>query len=458
MKEFDYTKDSDGIVTISMDMDGPVNAMNSRYRELMDYTLDSLEQESGLTGVVIASAKSTFFAGGDLNELLSLQPGDEQASENIVKHTKAQLRRLETLPVPVVAAINGAALGGGFELCLACNRRIAWDSPKTIVGLPEVTLGLLPGAGGVVRMVNLLGLEKALPFLLEGNRLKPDGALQAGLVAELVPEKDELIPKAKSWIKANPDAWQQPWDKKGHTIPGGNTDDQAIKQLLIVTPPLLRKKTRGLLPAPERILAVAAETLRVDFDTAMAIESHALTYLALTPVCKNMITSTFFQMNKFKALDTDTPEQRAFIARVSEAYLDEGQQLLHQGVAPFIINKLAQQIGMLKDPLAADETSASHSEQNLSPEDIKDRLLFRQVIESLKCLEEGVLRSVAEGNIGSLLEMGAPVWTGGFIQFVNTYGLDTFIARTRKLADQYGERFLPPAILMETAKQQAYFV
>lgn len=577
MSGFSYQKDNDGIVTITMDMNGPVNAMNSDYREQMGNTLDVLEQEPGLTGVVIASAKSTFFAGGDLNELLNMQPGGEQESEQIVKRTKAQLRRLENLAVPVVAVINGAALGGGFEICLACNRRIIWDSPKAIIGLPEVTLGLLPGAGGVVRLVHLLGLEKALPLLLEGNRLKPESALREGLAAELVEDKDDLIPRAKSWIKANPDTWQQPWDQKGHKIPGGSAGDQSIKQLLIAAPALLRKKTRGLLPAPERILAVAAETLLVDFDTALNIESHALTYLALTPVAKNMITSTFFQMNKvtgghnrpknvdkrkvkkvgilaagmmeqgiaeacenagvnvvFQGIkanadyqdlaqceliievvsegvkleasarpekfigihflspfanmplveiicgsNTDdetlalafdfsrqigkTPiivndSQGFFTSRVSATYLDEGLQLLQEGVTPFMIDRLAEQIGMLVSPLTTRDELSARAEQNIPYEDIKDRLLFRQVIESLKCLEEGVLRSIADGNVGSLLGIGAPIWTGGFIQFVNTYGLDTFIARTQELADQYGERFLPPAILIETEKKHAQFV
>lgn len=580
MSGFNYEKDNDGIVTITMDMHGPVNAMNTDYRALMADAVVALEQEPDLTGVVIASAKSTFFAGGDLNELLDVQPGGEQASQDIINGTKAQLRRLEKLSVPVVAAINGAALGGGFELCLACNRRILWDSPKAIVGLPEVTLGLLPGAGGIVRLVHLLGLQKALPFLLEGNRLPATSALGEGLVAQLVAEKEDLIPQAKTWIKANPDAWQQPWDQKSHSIPGGDATDRSIKQFLIGAPAVLRKKTRGLLPAPERILAVAAETLVVDFDTALKVESHGLTSLALTPVAKNMITSTFFQMNKVKAghsrpqsidrqrlksvavvaaapigqdvaevcakagvelvlkdievlntdldvedmkhceliveavsnelqlsasdtldnciamhflapidsmplveiicrsntddktlalafdfarqigktaiLVNDTPN--FFTARVAASYHDEAEQLVSDGIAPLLVNRLAEQLGMPQGPLPADNAMMPVAGQGLPHEDIKDRLLFRQVIESLKCLEEGVLRSVAEGNIGSLLGIGAPTWTGGFIQFVNTYGLDAFIARTEQLADKYGERFLAPAILVDAASSQTPFV
>ena len=210
---FIYEKDADGIVTLTMDMDGPVNSMNSQYRQAMAEVAGKLEAEQGLTGVVLASAKSTFFAGGDLQELSSVPKGEEEAQFRMIEdEIKAPLRRLEKLEVPVVAAINGAALGGGLEICLACNHRIAWDSPKIVVGLPEVTLGLLPGGGGVVRSIHMLGLEKALPFLLEGTKFKAAEALNAGYVDQLVENADDLIPVAKTWIKENPQAAAQPWD------------------------------------------------------------------------------------------------------------------------------------------------------------------------------------------------------------------------------------------------------
>ena len=163
MSVFNYDKDADGIVTVTMDQTGPVNAMNQEYRLAMAETVDRLEREADLVGVIFASAKKVFFAGGDLNELLAAEKGKEAEFMAMLRTTKANLRRLEKLPVPVVAAINGAALGGGFEICLCCNHRIAWDDKAVQLGLPEVTLGLLPGGGGVVRMVNLLGLEKSRP-------------------------------------------------------------------------------------------------------------------------------------------------------------------------------------------------------------------------------------------------------------------------------------------------------
>ena len=145
MSDFKYEKDADGIVTITMDMQGQgANTMSTAYLPAMSGVIEKLHAEQDLKGVVFASAKKTFFAGGDLNNLLKVERADE-AVFAMVERNKAPFRELEKLPVPVVAAINGAALGGGFELCLACNRRIVVDASHAVVGLPEVTLGLLPG-------------------------------------------------------------------------------------------------------------------------------------------------------------------------------------------------------------------------------------------------------------------------------------------------------------------------
>ena len=702
---FIYDKDSKGVVTVTMDLDGPVNAMNEQYRQGMAETLNRLEKEKGLSGVVLASAKSTFFAGGDLKALCSVAPGGEpEQFEMIESGVKAPLRRLEKLPVPVVAAINGAALGGGLEICLACNHRIAWNSPKVSIGLPEVTLGLLPGGGGVVRSIHMLGLEKALPILLEGKHMKARDALQAGLVDELVEVTEDLVSVAKKWIAENPDSAQQPWDHKGHKVPGGDIWSPKVSAILSSAPAMLFKKTRGLLPAPEKILDVAAQAVTVDIDTALRYESRALAYLITTPQAVNLITTGFFQMNSVKSgasrpkdvekslvkkigilgagmmgqgiayasarsgievvlkdvseeaaekgkaysarlLDKQIDRGRAseqdkkqlldrikatasyedlqgcdliveavfenielkakvtqeaepfltnsgvfgsntstlpisqlaevskkpenfigihffspvekmplieiicgeqtseetlakafdyaqqirktpivvndslgfFTSRVFSTFLDEGARLLVEGVDPVLIDAMGKQVGMPVGPLTIqDEVSQeltrkaaeTHREMgvlgskgdnscnievcerlisefgrggryhgggyyeyaedgskqvwpklyelyfnadvSLPNDDIKDRLLFRQVVESLKCLQEGVLRSVADGNVGSLLGIGAPMWTGGFIQFVNTYGLQKFIDRANALAAEYGDRFLPPSIVQET--------
>lgn len=708
MSVFKYEKDADGIVTVTMDMTGPVNSMNEEYRVAMGETLARLEGEEGLSGVVFASAKKVFFAGGNLHDLLAAPKGEEAAFFEELVRTKDQMRRIEKLPVPVVAAINGAALGGGYEICLCCNYRVAWDDKGVIVGLPEVTLGLLPGGGGVVRLTSMLGLQKALPYLLEGTRVKAADAKEQGLVDELVATREELVPAAKAWIlsqKDNPEAAVQPWDRKGFKIPGGNASHPAVAQLITMAPPMLRQKTRGLLPAPEEILDCAVTATRVDFDTALRVESRGLTYLATTPVAKNMISTFFFGMNRLnggasrpagiepqkvrkvgilgagmmgqgiayssamagievvlKDISAEAAEKgKAYtegllakrvsrgkmsedqkadilglikptadnadlqgcdliieavfenielkhkitretegylaengvwgsntstlpITRLAEAsskpgnfigihffspvdkmplieiicgektsdetlarafdyarqirktpivvndslgfftsrtfgtYLDEGVRMLKEGCHPVQIDSLGKAIGMPVGPLAVyDEVSLeltrkaqqtwkdmgvedAHSDASITREvvatmveehgrggrhhgggfyeyaedgskdiwpglydlyynadvslpesDMKDRMLFRQVIESLKCLQEGVLRNVDDGNIGSIMGIGAPTWTGGFIQFVNTYGVQNFVDRCRELAAQYGERFEPPAIAVEKA-------
>ncbi|MFZ2949505.1 MAG: enoyl-CoA hydratase-related protein, partial [Desulfuromonadaceae bacterium] len=258
MSGFRYEKDSANIVTITMDMPGePVNTMNDAFDGYLLETINRLEQDD-ITGVIITSGKETFFAGGDLKKLLTITESDKAAVFNKLTVVKGAFRRLETLGKPVVAAINGAALGGGYEICLSTHYRIAMKNPKSEIGLPEVSLGLLPGAGGVTRLVRLLGIEKAFPFLTEGTKVKPEKALENGLVDELAEDREDMLSKARAWIIANPDA-KQPWDIKGYKMPGGLPSSPKIAQMLVVAPAMLIKKTRGLMPAPEAILAVVVE-------------------------------------------------------------------------------------------------------------------------------------------------------------------------------------------------------
>ncbi len=295
---FVYEKDTAGIVTVTMDMDGQsANTMGTAYLVLMRDTLARLEKEEGLTGVIFASAKKTFFAGGDLDEILAVEKIDESYL-NFLTENKSMFRRLEQLPVPVVAAINGAAMGGGFELCLGCNWRIA--SPEASVGLPEVTLGLLPAAGGIVRTVALLGLEKALPVVLEGRPYKAKAAFDYGLVDQLVDSKDALIDAAKAWIQANPQAHTQPWDKKDFKYPGGQPLDMNIRMTETLSAAMLVNKTRGRLPAPEKILDIAVNSMRMGFDAALLAESRGFCSLVTTPHAKAAISTFFLAMQDIK--------------------------------------------------------------------------------------------------------------------------------------------------------------
>lgn len=273
-----YEKGQDQIVVLTIDMPGQsANTMNGVYREAMAATVARLDAEKdSIAGVIITSAKKTFFAGGDLNELIKVDKPHAKDFYDSVLVLKAQLRTLETLGKPVVAAINGAALGGGWEICLACQHRVALDHKSVQIGLPEVTRGLLPGGGGVVRMVRMLGLEKALPYLLEGKKITPQQALQAGLIDELAADRDELLAKSRAWILANPEAKQR-WDIKGYQIPGGTPSNPKVAQMLAIAPSILRAKTNGCFPAPEKILCAAVEGAQVDFDTAHLIETRYFT-------------------------------------------------------------------------------------------------------------------------------------------------------------------------------------
>ena len=708
-----YEKGQDQIVVLTLDMPGQsANTMNAAYREAMAATLTRLEAEKDeIAGVVITSAKKTFFAGGDLNELIKVDKAQAKAFYDSVLVLKAQLRRLETLGKPVVAAINGAALGGGWEICLACHHRVALDDKSVQLGLPEVTLGLLPGGGGVVRMVRMLGLEKALPYLLEGKKVRPAQALQAGLIDELATDREALLAQSRAWVLANPEV-RQPWDNKGYAIPGGTPSHPKVAQMLAIAPSILRSKTQGCFPAPEKILCAAVEGAQVDFDTAHLIETRYFTELVTGQVAKNMIGTFWFQLNQINAgssrpqgfapyvtrkvgvlgagmmgagiayvsacagievvlkditlaaaekgkahsaalldkkvsrgqltaeqrettlarihptqddadlagcdliieavfedralkakvsaaaqnvvganaviasntstlpisgLATAVPDQAKFIglhffspvdkmplveiikgartsdetlargfdfvlhikktpivvndsrgfftSRVFGTFTNEGIAMLGEGVAAPMIETEARKAGMPVGPLAvSDEVSLSlmsHIRQQtakdlqaegkampnhpatavidllvneykrtgkaagagfydypaggqkhlwpelktrfeqpgkqISPQDVRDRLLFIQAIETVRCVEEGVLMSTADANVGSIFGIGFAAWSGGALQFINQYGLNDFIARARYLAEEYGERFSPPALLLEKAAKGALF-
>lgn len=708
-----YEKGQDNIVVLTMDMPGQsANTMNAVYREAMGKIVDRLEAEKdSIAGVILTSAKKTFFAGGDLNELIKVTKADAPAFYQMILNIKGQLRRLECLGKPVVAAINGAALGGGWEIALACHHRIALNNSSIQLGLPEVTLGLLPGGGGVVRMVRILGLEKALPYLAEGKKVRPDAALKAGLIHELASDSDDLLAKARAFIAANPTA-VQPWDVKGYKIPGGTPSSPNVAQMLAIAPSVLRDKTKGCFPAPEKIMCAAVEGAQVDFDTAQIIEARYFTELTTGQVAKNMIGTFWFQLNEINAggsrpqgfepyvtkkvgvlgagmmgagiayvsavagidvvlkdisieaaekgkdysakllekkvgrgqmsaekrdgilarikptvsdadfegcdliieavfedrdlkanvtaaaeraaladaviasntstlpitgLATAVQKQDKFIglhffspvdkmplveiikgehtsdetlargfdyvmqikktpivvndsrgfftSRVFGTFTNEGLAMLGEGVSAAMIENEARKAGMPVGPLAiSDEVSMSlmnHIRQQtikdlaaegkqipehpafavidmmlneykrpgkaagagfydypaggkkqLWPElkarfekrdaqisqiDVRDRILFIQAIETVRCVEEGVLKSVADANIGSIFGIGFAAWTGGALQFINQYGVKDFVARAQYLAEQYGERFLPPALLLEKAAKNESF-
>ncbi len=716
-----YDRGEDGIVILTLDdPTQSANTMNSAYAESMRAVVARLEQEKDeLKGVIITSAKKTFFAGGDLNALRLVSKDNAQQFSAFLRETKAQLRTLETLGIPVVAAINGAALGGGLEIALAAHHRVIVDDSRAVIGFPEVNLGLLPGAGGVTRTVRMIGIAQALmQVLLQGmKRFKPAEARELGLVDEIVPAVDDLIPAAKLWIaekSASGEPIGQPWDTdKKYRIPGGTPSTPSFAANLPAFPANLRKQIKGTnMPAPLRIMAAAVEGAQVDFDHALEIESRYFIELATGQVAKNMIQAFWFDLNRVngnrgrsadaepyrarkvvilgagmmgaaiayvsakvgievvlkdvsleaaergkqysvnlvnKAVErgrssqeqgdallalihpTDRPEDAAgadlvieavfedpkikeqvwkeiephvagdallgsntstlpitgladyvtrpddfigihffspvdkmplvelirgehtsdeatfraldfvkqikktpivvndsrgfFTSRVIGTFINEGISMLAEGVPPATIEQASSQAGypapvlQLSDELnmklmrkiakaardaveAEGGTWVSHPAEGviermldefdrpgrlegrgfyeyeegkrtglwsglrdafppvddpaqLSLRDLEERMLFIEAIESVRCYDEGVIESVADANIGSIMGIGYPPWTGGVLQYINGYegGLSGFVARARELAAQYGDRFEPPASLVERAER-----
>lgn len=294
-----WEQDDTGVVTLVLDdPDQSANTMNAAFKASLAAVADRLEAErESIRGVIVTSAKKTFFAGGDLRELIAVTPDQAQQVFDASRELKRDLRRIETLGKPVVAAINGAALGGGYEIALACHHRIALDAPGSKLGLPEVTLGLLPGGGGVVRTVRLLGITDALlKVLLQGTQYSPARALEAGMVHELAADRDELLAKARAFIDEHPES-RQPWDTEGYKIPGGTPAHPKFAANLPAYPANLKKQLNGAhYPAPRNIMAAAVEGSQVDFETAQTIEARYFTELVTGQIAKNMTQAFFFDL------------------------------------------------------------------------------------------------------------------------------------------------------------------
>jgi 3-hydroxyacyl-CoA dehydrogenase/enoyl-CoA hydratase/3-hydroxybutyryl-CoA epimerase len=275
-----------------------VNTLNEAYLAGMAEVLDGLAAaKAELRGVIVTSAKKTFFAGADLEAMSRYGPDDAAEVFEYVTRIKGQLRRLETLGLPVVATVTGTALGGGLEIALACHHRIGLDAPGVVYGLPEVTLGLLPGAGGVTRITRMLGIADGFMKVLgQGQRYKPAAALEIGIVDELVTSREEALARARAWIDSGPEA-RQPWDTPGYRVPGGTPSTPKLAAVLPAFPANLRKQLKGApMPAPRNILAAAVEGTQVDVDTALRIETRYFVELVTGQVAKNMTKAFFFDM------------------------------------------------------------------------------------------------------------------------------------------------------------------
>ena len=309
-----YAVDKDGIATLEWDLPGrSQNVLNEQSMAAFAAAAQKALADPAVKGLLVASAKADFIAGGDLEMLLKAT--DAQAMSDNLKQWHRLFRTLETTGKPVAAALNGTTLGGGLELALACHYRVAADNPKARFGFPEVTLGLLPGAGGTQRAPRLMGIQAALLFLTEGKRIKAAEAQKQGLIHAVVPAGKERE-AARAWLleaAAKGGKTLQPWDQKGYRIPGGGVMTPSGMQTFMAGNAMLREKTHDNYPAPKHILSCVFEGMQTDIDTGLAIETRYFVNLVRSPVAKNMIRSLFFFMqeaNKLARRPKDVPTQK----------------------------------------------------------------------------------------------------------------------------------------------------
>ena len=294
--------DADGVALLTIDYPGKtMNVIDQAFMDSLQACIDRVRDDVGVKGAIVTSGKEAFVAGADL---LAMERNLDNTADDpppvaFEKYGSLSqvFRRLETCGKPVAAAINGTAMGGGFELALACHYRVLADTPAAIVGLPEVQIGLLPGAGGTQRLPRLIGIQAAMPYLLEGKHAAPKSALEAGLVHELAPPRD-LLARAKKWLLESPKA-VQPWDEKGFRFPGGNALDPRVAPAFVVGNTMLQANTQQNLPAPQAIQSCLYEGSLLPIDKALRVETKYLMTLARGPVSRGMIRTLF--VNKGKA-------------------------------------------------------------------------------------------------------------------------------------------------------------
>ena len=358
LKNFSAQSDN-GIITVTIDQtERKMNVIGEGFKDAFATITDTFINDQDAKGLILTSGKSTFVVGADIDQLATIETA-EQAFD-LVEDLKTSLRKLETSGKPVVAAITGTALGGGLELALACHYRIAIDSPKTSsttkLGLPEVKLGLLPGGGGTQRLPRLIGIQKALELMTQGKELRPQQALEIGFIDDVAHDDDELISKAKAWINDNPKA-QQPWDKKGFKIPGGDSNHPKMVQVFSMAPAMANQKSHGNYPAITHILSSVFEGCLTDIDNGLKIESRFFVACVLSDVSKNMINSLWTQLNSIKK-GQSRPQgfERSKVSKVGIL----GAGMMGAGIA-YVSAKAGMEVVLLDTAIEGAEKGKSYS-------------------------------------------------------------------------------------------------
>jgi len=291
-----YQTGDDGIVTLTIDIaDRSMNVLTPEFMADLEAAVDRIAADESVRGAIVTSAKSSFIAGADLKELVGVFGkglGEREIYEFAGKYS-VLYRKLETCGKPFVAAINGTALGGGLELCLACHHRVVLDNPKAVIGLPEVKVGLLPGAGGTQRLPRLIGIRESLPLMLEGRHLKPAKAVELGVCHELASNVDDMMERARRWLTDVGDP-VAPWDKRGFKVPGGSGGmHPAVVQTFMAGNAMVAEKTQHRYPAPIAIMSCVYQGTQLPMDKGLKIELQYFTKLLAGPVARNMIRTLF---------------------------------------------------------------------------------------------------------------------------------------------------------------------
>lgn len=356
---FSYTVDADGIATLTLDMKGkPINVVDFEMIEALGGYVGQFSADEQVKGVILTSGKSSFMAGADINMFSQLTRSDVPLEKvyELIAVTSSVFRQLETCGKPVAAAINGTALGGGYELCLATHFRVASDTPTILLGLPEVGLGLLPGGGGTQRLPRFIGIKAALELLTEGKQLSPQDALAVGMIDKIVPAA-ELLREAKKWLLSSEATAIQPWDKKSFKIPGGGVYTSATNPLFIAANALVQARTWHNYPAPQAILSCVYEGLQVPFETGVRIEHKYFTFLLRGAASQNIIRTTF--TNK-RAADKLTRRPKGIDKLPTQKLGILGAGLMGAGIA-YVAAKAGIQVVLLDTDLARAEKGKAYT-------------------------------------------------------------------------------------------------
>ncbi|NNK99294.1 MAG: 3-hydroxyacyl-CoA dehydrogenase [Xanthomonadales bacterium] len=355
-----YTVDNDGIATLMIDLPGKsMNVLCDAMIADLSECIDKVAADEGVKGAILASAKKAFVAGADLTELVTAYDRGVTPEEGYEwsRALSGVLRKMETCGKPFAVAINGLALGGGLELCLACHYRVMTDHPRAVLGLPEVSIGLLPGAGGTQRLPRLVGTEKSLPVILQGKKLQPQKALELGVVHEIAPA-GELLDRARAWLMTTPDP-VAPWDVKGFRMPGGaGANSPKNAQQFMVGTSLVAGMTQHNYPAPIGALSAVYEGCITPFDTGLDIESQYFGQLVSGVVARNMMRSLFVNKGAADKLARRPGDvEKSAVTKLGIL----GAGMMGAGIA-YVSARAGMQVVLLDTDLAGAERGKAYSE------------------------------------------------------------------------------------------------